>query len=49
MGCGHGTRLTKACHRSLIYVDAEARMETFTDNEGNKKSNLSLIASKLDF
>lgn len=30
--------------RSLIHVDADARMETFTDNEGIKRSNLSLIA-----
>lgn len=31
---------------SLVYVDADARMESYTDAEGNKKSNLSLIASK---
>ncbi|KAF2474232.1 ssDNA binding protein-like protein [Lindgomyces ingoldianus] len=29
---------------SLIYIDADARMESYTDNEGNKRSNLSLIA-----
>ncbi|KAF1964440.1 ssDNA binding protein-like protein [Bimuria novae-zelandiae CBS 107.79] len=33
---------------SLLYVDADARMETYTDAEGNKKSNLSLIATKTD-
>lgn len=32
---------------SLLYVDADARMEVYTDGEGNKKSNLSLVASKL--
>ncbi|PVI03465.1 hypothetical protein DM02DRAFT_612229 [Periconia macrospinosa] len=31
---------------SLLHVDADARMDSFTDAEGNKKSNLSLIASK---
>lgn len=31
---------------SLLYVDADARMETFTDAEGNKRNNLSLVASK---
>jgi single-stranded DNA-binding protein len=31
--------------RSLLYVDADARMETYTDKEGNPKTNLSLIAS----
>ena len=30
--------------RSLLYVDADARMETYLDSEGNKKSNLSLVA-----
>lgn len=34
--------------RSLLYVDADARMETFTDNEGNKRSNLSLVARNFD-
>lgn len=29
---------------SLLYVDADARMETYLDAEGNKKSNLSLVA-----
>jgi single-stranded DNA-binding protein len=29
---------------SMLYVDADARMETYLDNEGNKKSNLSLVA-----
>jgi hypothetical protein len=29
---------------SLLYVDADARMETYLDSEGNKKSNLSLVA-----
>lgn len=33
-------------YRSLLYVDADARMETYTDGEGNKRSNLSLIASE---
>lgn len=32
---------------SLLYVDADARMESYLDAEGNKKSSLSLIASKL--
>jgi hypothetical protein len=32
--------------RSMLYVDADARMEVYTDNEGNKKSNLSLIARR---
>lgn len=31
---------------SLVYIDADARMDSYTDAEGNKKSNLSLIASK---
>jgi single-stranded DNA-binding protein len=34
---------------SLLYVDADARMETYTDAEGNKKSNLSLVASEFDW
>jgi hypothetical protein len=34
-----------ACDRSLMYVDADARMESFTDKDGNPRSNLSLIAS----
>lgn len=29
---------------SMLYVDADARMETYLDSEGNKKSNLSLVA-----
>ncbi|OAL51033.1 hypothetical protein IQ07DRAFT_586612 [Pyrenochaeta sp. DS3sAY3a] len=33
---------------SLLYVDADARMETYTDAEGNKRSNLSLIARNFD-
>ncbi|KAK1915205.1 hypothetical protein P3342_003012 [Pyrenophora teres f. teres] len=33
---------------SLLYVDADARMETYTDNEGNKKSNLSLVARNFE-
>ena len=33
-------------YRSLLYIDADARMDTYTDNDGNKRSNLSLIASK---
>ncbi|KAF2115031.1 ssDNA binding protein-like protein [Lophiotrema nucula] len=33
---------------SLLYVDADARMETYTDGEGNKRSNLSLIARNFD-
>ena len=32
---------------ALVFVDADARMESFVDAEGNKRSNLSLIASKL--
>jgi len=32
--------------RSLMYVEADARMETYEDKEGNRQSNLSLIASK---
>jgi hypothetical protein len=32
-------------YRSLLYVDADARMESFTDKDGNQRSNLSLIAS----
>lgn len=41
-----GLRLTFYFIRSLLHVDADARMETYTDAEGNKRSNLSLIASK---
>jgi single-stranded DNA-binding protein len=33
---------------SLLYVDADARMDVYTDAEGNKRSNLSLVASMLD-
>jgi hypothetical protein len=29
----------------MLYVDADARMEVYEDKEGNKKSNLSLVAS----
>lgn len=35
-------------NRSLLYVDADARMEVFTDAEGNKRSNLSLVARNFD-
>lgn len=31
--------------RSLLYVEADARMDTFTDAQGATRSNLSLIAS----
>ncbi|KAF1850980.1 ssDNA binding protein-like protein [Cucurbitaria berberidis CBS 394.84] len=33
---------------SLLYVDADARMETYLDAEGNKRSNLSLVARNFD-
>ncbi|KAF1957483.1 nucleic acid-binding protein [Byssothecium circinans] len=33
---------------SLLYVDADARMDVFQDQEGNKRSNLSLIAKNFD-
>ncbi|KAH7386959.1 hypothetical protein DE146DRAFT_621122 [Phaeosphaeria sp. MPI-PUGE-AT-0046c] len=33
---------------SLLYVEAEARMESYTDKEGNTRSNLSLIARNFD-
>ncbi|KAF2854414.1 ssDNA binding protein-like protein [Plenodomus tracheiphilus IPT5] len=33
---------------SLLYVDADARMENYTDAEGNKRSNLSLVARNFD-
>ncbi|KAF2654752.1 nucleic acid-binding protein [Lophiostoma macrostomum CBS 122681] len=33
---------------SLLHVDADARMDTYTDNEGNKRSNLSLVARNFD-
>ncbi|KAI4663651.1 uncharacterized protein J4E78_004067 [Alternaria triticimaculans] len=33
---------------SMLYVDADARMETYLDSEGNKKSNLSLVARNFD-
>ncbi|KAH6622300.1 ssDNA binding protein-like protein [Boeremia exigua] len=33
---------------SLLYIDADARMEVFTDAEGNKRSNLSLVARNFD-
>ncbi|CAO2649498.1 Nn.00g068830.m01.CDS01 [Neocucurbitaria sp. VM-36] len=33
---------------SLLYVDADARMETYVDAEGNKRSNLSLVARNFD-
>lgn len=29
---------------SLVYIDADARMDTFNDAEGNKRTSLSLIA-----
>ncbi|CAI6333352.1 unnamed protein product [Periconia digitata] len=31
---------------ALLHVDADARMDSYTDGEGNKRSNLSLIASE---
>jgi hypothetical protein len=34
--------------RSLLYVDADARMDTYTDAEGNKRSQLSLVARNFD-
>ncbi|KAL5401727.1 hypothetical protein PMIN06_002772 [Paraphaeosphaeria minitans] len=33
---------------SLLYVDADARMDSYTDSDGNKRSNLSLIARNFD-
>lgn len=33
---------------SLLYVDADARMDNYTDAEGNKRSNLSLVARNFD-
>ncbi|KAJ4303163.1 ssDNA-binding protein, mitochondrial [Kalmusia sp. IMI 367209] len=33
---------------SLLYVDADARMESYTDAEGSKRSNLSLIARNFE-
>ncbi|KAF1915479.1 hypothetical protein BDU57DRAFT_518479 [Ampelomyces quisqualis] len=33
---------------SLLYVEADARMEQFEDKEGNQRSNLSLIARNFD-
>ena len=36
------------CDRSLLYVDADARMDTYTDAEGNKRSQLSLVARNFD-
>ncbi|KAF2747732.1 ssDNA binding protein-like protein [Sporormia fimetaria CBS 119925] len=33
---------------SLVHIDADARMETFTDNEGIKRQNLSLITRSFD-
>lgn len=33
---------------SLVYIDADARMETYEDSEGNKRSNLSLVARNFD-
>ncbi|KAF2786656.1 nucleic acid-binding protein [Melanomma pulvis-pyrius CBS 109.77] len=33
---------------SLLYVDADARMDVYTDNEGNKKSSLNLIARNFE-
>ncbi|OCL10946.1 nucleic acid-binding protein [Glonium stellatum] len=33
---------------TLLYVDADARMESFTDKEGNQRTSLNLIQSKLD-
>ncbi|KAH7122598.1 ssDNA binding protein-like protein [Dendryphion nanum] len=33
---------------SLIHIDADARMETYEDGEGNKRSNLSLVARNFD-
>jgi hypothetical protein len=35
--------------RTLLYVDADARMESYTDKEtGQNRSNLSLIARTWD-
>ncbi|KAI8940845.1 hypothetical protein NX059_002106 [Plenodomus lindquistii] len=33
---------------SLLYLEADARMEQYTDGEGNKRSNLSLVARNFD-
>jgi hypothetical protein len=38
-------KLMYGMFRSLLYVEADARMESFTDKEGNSRSSLSLIAS----
>jgi hypothetical protein len=40
-----GKMLMCGMFRSLLYVEADARMESFTDKEGNSRSSLSLIAS----
>ncbi|KAF2128470.1 hypothetical protein P153DRAFT_367604 [Dothidotthia symphoricarpi CBS 119687] len=33
---------------TLLYVDADARMDTYTDADGNKRSNLSLISRNFE-
>ena len=40
--------LIRGLPRSMLHVDAEARMDTYTDSEGAKRSNLSLVARTFD-
>lgn len=40
----HGETLT--ANRTLMHVDAEARMNTYEDDEGKKHSSLNLVQSK---
>ena len=38
--------LTRILYSALLYVDADARMESFTDKDGNQRTGLNLIQSK---
>lgn len=41
--------LTGCQFRTLLYVDADARLDSFQDSEGKQRSNLNLVASKYFF
>lgn len=41
-----GMAVANAIDRSLLYVEADARMDNYEDKEGKTQSSLSLIASE---
>lgn len=36
-------KLTQISHRTLVYVEGDARMNTWEDSEGNNRSTLNVV------